>query len=166
VNVPYCHVTCPALHYFSTLSPKRHDFREKKILNIKRVFWFSLHLSEIFLILRRSERDVIKMYIGLHVKYPLFLSNFNEILIFSTDFRKIIKYQISWKSVLCDPISSMRTDRRLYMMKLIVTLRNFANAPNTVTLNHRRMSYWPHNGLSDICGWTCRMCTLGYKSNT
>jgi len=28
------------------------------------------------------------MYIGLHVKYPLFLSDFNETRIFSTDFRK------------------------------------------------------------------------------
>ena len=30
-----------------------------------------------FLILRRNKRDVIKIYIGLHVKYPLFLSDFN-----------------------------------------------------------------------------------------
>jgi len=28
------------------------------------------HLSETFLILRRNERDLIKMYTGLHVKYP------------------------------------------------------------------------------------------------
>jgi hypothetical protein len=28
------------------------------------------------------------MYIGLHVNYPLFLTDFNEILIFATDFRK------------------------------------------------------------------------------
>ena len=37
---------------------------------------------------------MLKMYIGLHVKYPLFLSDFNKILIFSTYFRKILKYQI------------------------------------------------------------------------
>jgi hypothetical protein len=29
-----------------------------------------------------------KMYIGIHVKYQLFLSDFNEIWISSTDFRK------------------------------------------------------------------------------
>ena len=28
------------------------------------------------------------MYIGLHVKYPLFLSDFNETRVFSTDYRK------------------------------------------------------------------------------
>jgi len=30
------------------------------------------------------------MIFGFHVKYPLFLSHFNETLILSTDFRKII----------------------------------------------------------------------------
>ena len=35
------------------------------------------------------------MYIGLRVKYPLFLSDFNQIWTFSTDFLKIIEDQIS-----------------------------------------------------------------------
>jgi len=38
------------------------------------------------------------MYTGLHAKDAFFFPNFNEILIFSTDFRKI-KYQLSQKSV-------------------------------------------------------------------
>jgi len=32
------------------------------------------------------------MFIGLHVKYPLFLLDFNGPLIFGTDFRKVLKY--------------------------------------------------------------------------
>jgi len=35
------------------------------------------------------------MYIGVHVKYPLFFSYFNETEILSTDFGKMLKYQIS-----------------------------------------------------------------------
>jgi hypothetical protein len=49
---------------------------------------FSTNWSETFFILRRIERDMIKMYICVHAKYPLFLLDCNETWIFSTDIRK------------------------------------------------------------------------------
>ena len=60
------------------------------------MFWFSLQLlSEIFLIIRRNERDMIKKSGGLHIKYLLFLSDFNERRSFSTVFLKLLKFKIS-----------------------------------------------------------------------
>jgi hypothetical protein len=50
------------------------------------------------------------MYIGLHVKYPLSLSDFNQTYILLTGFRKVLKYQISLKSVQWEPSCSIRTD--------------------------------------------------------
>jgi hypothetical protein len=49
------------------------------------------------------------MYICLNVKYPLFLSDFNENLIFCTDFLKPLEYQISIKSVQWEPSCSIVT---------------------------------------------------------
>jgi len=71
-----CDLPCPT---FFHISSKRHDF-QTKLLDIKCVFRFSLQLlSEIFFILGRTARDMIKKrYIGLYVKYPLFLSDFTE----------------------------------------------------------------------------------------
>jgi len=39
------------------------------------------------------------MYVGIQVKYQQFLSDFNETYVFLTDFRNIIQYKISQKSV-------------------------------------------------------------------
>jgi hypothetical protein len=53
-------VACPAVHYFSTLSHKRHDFCKKSFIERKmRVLIFSETLSETCVILRRDERDMI-----------------------------------------------------------------------------------------------------------
>jgi len=76
------------------------------------VLIFSTNLSEPVLILRRIEQDMIKIYFDFHVKYPLFLSDFSHTWIFLTNFRGILKYQISWKSVQWELSCSMRTDRR------------------------------------------------------
>jgi hypothetical protein len=52
------------------------------------------------------------MYIGIHVKYLLLLSDFNETWNFSKDFPKVIKYQISWESLQSEPSSCVQTDKR------------------------------------------------------
>ena len=113
-----------AVQYISTLSHKWHDFRKKKLSNKKWALFFSLQrLSETFFILKITERDMIIIFTDLHVKYTLFLSDFIETRIFLTDCRKILKYQISQKSVQLEPRffyaegwtegwSDRRTDRR------------------------------------------------------
>ena len=80
-NATYCiilsSVACLALPCFSKLSHKWRDIRKKKLLNIRRVFWFPLQiLSSIFLILRRTEWDIT---INIHMsscKLPITLVKF------------------------------------------------------------------------------------------
>jgi len=55
---------------------------------------------------------MIKIYVGLQANYPLFLSDFSETWFFSTYFLKMLKRQISWKSVQWEPSCSMRTAGR------------------------------------------------------
>ena len=73
--VLYCHLLLAGLYYiFPTLSHKRHDFL-RKLLNIKRMFWFSLQLwSEIFRILRRIQRDNKKTVVLFYVLFVLYRS--------------------------------------------------------------------------------------------
>jgi hypothetical protein len=57
------------------------------------VLVFYTILSDSFLVLRRIERDIIKMYIVILATYPLFLSRIDGTLNISTDFRKILKFK-------------------------------------------------------------------------
>jgi hypothetical protein len=73
-------VASSALQYYSTLSDKRHDFRKKKnivehkmcvLISFKTFVWNVPHSKNV-------ERGVIKRSSGIHIKCPLFLSDFNE----------------------------------------------------------------------------------------
>jgi hypothetical protein len=76
------------------------------------------------------------MHIGLHVKYRLLLSDFNETWNFPTILRKTLKCQISRKSVQWEPSCSMRTDGQTYMKKLIIASRKFAKGPKNQKKNN------------------------------
>jgi len=106
-RIIFSSVACRDVQYIPTLSHKRHDFR-KEFLNTKCVFWFCLQLlSETFLILRRIQWQMIK---NLHRSSYKLCVILVETWIFWTDFRKILKYQISRKSIQWEPSCSFRTD--------------------------------------------------------
>jgi hypothetical protein len=89
------------------------------------------------------------MYMGIHVKCPLFSSDFNENFLFSTDFPKNTHIQfrenpsIGNRVLPCgragervgggggrtDVLTVIQTD----INKLIVAIRNFVNAPKNET---------------------------------
>ena len=127
----YCHLQTAPLYHICPHYLINGTIFGKMLLSTKCVFWFSLQLlPETFLILRRIQRDVIINVRRSSCKVPLFLSDCNKTWIFSTDFRKILKYQTSW-----NPSNGSRAfqcgqmDRRVDMTKPIVTFRNFVNSP-------------------------------------
>jgi hypothetical protein len=101
----------------------------KTLLNVKCVLIFcKTFVWDISHSKKNSERYYHKC-ICLHVEYPLFLLDFNETSVLSREFRKILRHQISWKFVLCEPSYSMRTGGHTEMTKLIVSIRSFADSP-------------------------------------
>jgi hypothetical protein len=56
-----------------------------------------------------------------------FFRIFSETWIFSTDFQKVLKYQIWWEFIQCEPSCFIRTDGESDATKLIVAFRSFAN---------------------------------------
>jgi hypothetical protein len=95
-----------------------------------RVLIYSTKLFEIFLILRRNNQDTTKMYIGLHIKYLSFWTDFNETWIFSKGFSKYTKVEFyeNLTSRIRD-FPCRQTKRRTDITELTVAFRNFANAP-------------------------------------
>jgi hypothetical protein len=59
----------------------------------------SANFSEAFLSVRTIQKISPQMYTGLHAKYPVILFRSQKKLNLSTNFREILKYQISSKNV-------------------------------------------------------------------
>ena len=128
-------------------------------------FW-----SETFLILRRTERDMIKNVYRSACTAPLLLSDCNETRIFSRDFRQILKYRSWWNSVQWKPRCSERTkdrqtdrqaDRQTDRTKLIVASHNFPNASKKVfdvSIRPNVHSHWypTHRKYNP---WKTKKCT-------
>jgi hypothetical protein len=122
-NAPYCNLW-PAPFYI--IFP--HYLINGTIFEKKIVFWFSLlFLSEIFLILRRTEWDMIKNVYWSSLQYSFFLSYFNENWILGTDFWKILKMTDFRK--ICPMGDELFHVDEQTDMKLVVAFRSFANAP-------------------------------------
>ena len=134
-HAPYCHLWpfllfCNLTHYLINGT----IFEEKKLLSTKCFFWFSLQvLCEIFLILRRIERDMIKMYSGLLIKHLLFLSDCNELEFYAQIFEKHSSTKLHGNP--CSGnwvVPCGQTD----MTKRIFAFLNFANPFKKVNLSH------------------------------
>jgi hypothetical protein len=142
-HAPYCHLWPIRLDNIFPHYRINGTVSKTNWLNIKCVFWFSLHLlSESFPILRWNERDMIINIYDLCVKYPLFLLDLHETWTFWTDFWKILRYQISWKSVQWEP-SSVRTDGQTDMTKLIVAFAILRKHLTTDVFTNWRYSIKP-----------------------
>ena len=139
-----------ALTYFSTLSHKWHDFW-KKGTGQKMCFFYFLYNTETSLILRRIQPDVIINVHKSSCKVHVIMSDFNKTLIFLTDFRIILGYKISRKSV-----QQERTDGQAGMTKQIFAFCNFANSPKKGGTT--RMFGIQYNWPSSFC-CKCRVST-------
>jgi hypothetical protein len=111
-HAPYCHLwPAPLYSVFPHFLLNGTIFWKKSTEHQICVFYFSTttvwNTSHSKKKLARYNK---KMNIGLHVNCHLFLSDFNETWIFSTDFRKVLQYQILWKSVQWKTSCSRRTD--------------------------------------------------------
>ena len=139
-------VPCPALQYFSTLSHKRYYFRgggvtEHKMCGLIFSAAFVWNISDF----KDSAGYYQKKYMGLHEKCRLFLSGFDGIWIFSTDFLRDTQISDFMK---VRPVGAelFHVDGWEDMTKPIATFRNLLNAARRST-----STLCPHSCICVFC---------------
>jgi hypothetical protein len=106
-HAPYYHLW-PAPLYIFPHDLINHTNFGKKLSIIKCVFWVSLQLlSETFFYSKKNWATHYGLHPCILYSYPILIK-----LEFFDIFSKILKYQISWKSIQWEPSCSMRTDGR------------------------------------------------------
>ena len=110
LRYPACHARAPYCHLWpvrlSTIKKKKVTEHKMCVLIFSTTYvWNISHSKKKW---ARCNKNV------LWSPCTCILVHFNETWNFSTDFRKILKYQISWKSVQWEPTCSMRTDRQTW----------------------------------------------------
>jgi hypothetical protein len=145
VRMRACSLTYPARNappnYYLQPLWYRHIFRHclingtlfgKKLLSIRCVFWFSLQLLfETYLFLRRIQRDIVINVKTSSCKVPFVLVGFqwNSNLLDRFFGKAKISDSIKFSPVGAEMFhADGRTDTQIFMTKLIVAFRNFANA--------------------------------------
>jgi hypothetical protein len=108
-----------------------HIFGKKVIEHQICLFWFSLQYSlEKFLILKRTERDMIINLPRSSCEVPVNLVKFQWKILFLSVFRKILNIKFHENpSIGSRFVPCGRTDRQKGMTKRIVAFRNFVNTP-------------------------------------
>jgi hypothetical protein len=142
-------VACQPVRCLSTLFYQRRNFFKEKLRNMKSVFLLFLRLSPVtFLFLRRTEQDVTNIECWSSCEVPV--TSFNEPWMFSAYFRKILKCQISWKSLQWSRVvpCGWKNDGRTDVTKQIVAFRNFENALKMTMVMHPlfRVFFWRAQG--------------------
>ena len=131
-HIVNCGMSHSIIFFHITTYTARLSRKKKKLLNTKCLFWYSIQfVFETFFILRKTERDRSKMYIGFHVKNPFSLPDFNETFLdnFSknTKISNFVKIHPVEDELYHADIENGRADPT----KLIVASRNFAKAPKS-----------------------------------
>jgi hypothetical protein len=107
-------------------------------------------------LLRSIQLDIINLHMS-SPKYSLLLSDFSQSWIFLTDFRKILRYQISWKSVQWEPSCFIWTDGQADRHD--EAYRSIANGPERL----KEQRIW-RQAVNWDCLLTHEFCLISHAS--